>query len=127
MKKNTVKSETFAIDFDGTLCTNAWPFIGEPCYDMIDWVKQLRKDGHKIILWTCREGMSLVYAIVWCATHGLFFDAVNDNLEEHKKQYKNNSRKIHANYYVDDKGIYPSAMPFIFETPTEFNPTDMWQ
>ena len=110
-----MKPETFAVDFDGTLCMNMWPEIGEPIYDMINWVKQLRDDGHKIILWTCRCGMSLVEAIVWCAEHGLFFDAVNDNLDEHKREFGGNSRKVNADYYIDDKALYPSAMPFVVE------------
>lgn len=108
-----MKLETFAVDFDGTLCRNAWPGIGEPYYEMLNWIKELRKNGHKIILWTCREGMPLVDALVWCADHGLFFDAVNDNLEEHKRQFQGNSRKILADYYVDDKAIYASALPFM--------------
>ena len=115
------KSETFAVDFDGTLCENAWPFIGEPHYDMIEWVKKLQSHGHKIILWTCRCKMDLVNAIVWCADYGLFFDAINDNLESHKKKYKNDSRKIFADYYVDDKAIYPSAMPFMMEKEAVIN------
>ena len=110
-----MKRETFAVDFDGTLCENAWPGIGEPRHDMIDWVKQLQNCGHKIILWTCRDSMHLVEAVVWCAEQGLFFDAVNDNLDKHKKRFGNNCRKIFADYYVDDKAIYPSALPFIFE------------
>lgn len=101
--------EVFAVDFDGTLCENAWPNIGEPIHDMINWIKQLRKDGHKIILWTCRDGMALVDALTWCADFGLFFDAVNDNLEDHKRQFGGNSRKILADYYIDDKALYPSA------------------
>lgn len=117
-----------AVDFDGTLCTNAWPGIGEPCHEIINWIKQLRKDGHKIILWTCREDMRLVDAIVWCADHGLFFDAVNDNLEEHKKQYKGNSRKILADFYIDDKAIYPTDMSLLFNKSTvdNYNPFDMY-
>ena len=110
-----MKTETFAVDFDGTLCELAWPGIGEPIYDTINWIKQLRQMGHKVILWTCRDGMHLVDAIVWCADHGLFFDAVNDNLEEHIQKYGSNCRKVFADHYIDDRGIYPSAMPFIFE------------
>ena len=108
-----MKPEVFAVDFDGTLCRNAWPNIGEPHYDMIEWIKDLRRNGHKIILWTCREGMKLVDALVWCADHGLFFDAVNDNLEDHKRRFQGNSRKVLADYYVDDKAIYASALPFM--------------
>ena len=110
-----MKSEVFAVDFDGTLCQSAYPWIGDPIYEMIDWIKELKRMGHRIILWTCREGMSLVNAIVWCADQGLFFDAVNDNIETHVKKYGNNCRKIFADYYIDDKAVYPSAMPFVFE------------
>lgn len=114
-----MKSEVFAVDFDGTLCEDAWPDIGKPHYDMLGWIKKLRENGHKIILWTCRNGMPLIDAIVWCAEHGLFFDAVNDNLEEYKRQFGGDSRKITADYYVDDRAVYPSAMPFIFEATTK--------
>ena len=111
-----MRSEVIAVDFDGTLCENQWPGIGYPYQDMIDWMKRLRKQGHKIILWTCREGMSLVDAIVWCADHGLFFDAVNDNIEEHKTRFKGgNSRKVLADFYIDDKAVYPSAVSFVLK------------
>ena len=101
-----MKLETFAIDFDGTLCENAWPDIGKPKHDIINWIKELQSRGHKLILWTCRDGMLLVDAIVWCADRGLFFDAINDNLEEHKQEFGGNSRKVLADYYIDDKAIY---------------------
>lgn len=110
-----MKSETFAVDFDGTLCESAWPDIGEPIHEMINWIKELRQMGHKVILWTRRDGMQLVNAIVWCADQGLFFDAVNDNLESHVRRFGNNCRKIFADYYIDDKAVYPSGLPFIFE------------
>lgn len=101
------KTEVIAIDFDGTLCKNAWPDIGEPYEFTIHWVKELQKKGHKVILWTCRDGMALVDAIVWCAERGLFFDAVNDNIEENKKLFGGNSRKVLADCYIDDKALYP--------------------
>lgn len=110
-----MKVETFAVDFDGTLCENNWPEIGEPYHDMINWIKELRQMGHKVILWTCRDRMPLVEAVTWCAENGLFFDAINDNLEEHIKQFGSNSRKICADYYIDDRSVYPSGLPFIFE------------
>ena len=116
-----MKREVFAVDFDGTLCENAWPGIGEAHQDMINWLKRLRQDGHKLILWTCRCGMALVDAIVWCADQGLFFDAVNDNLDDNKRRFGNNSRKVLADYYVDDKAIYPSTMPFAFEFKTRMS------
>ena len=100
-----MRHKIFAVDFDGTLCENAWPEIGKPYEYMIAAVKQLRQDGNKIILWTCREGTDLEKAIAWCAERELFFDAVNDNLEENKEFFGGNSRKIVADYYIDDKNL----------------------
>ena len=115
MFNGSLNLEVIAVDFDGTLCENHWPGIGLPHLDMIDWMKRLRKEGHKVVLWTCREGMQLIDAIVWCADHGLFFDAVNDNIEEYKKLFKGNSRKIMADWYIDDKSVYPSSVSFVLK------------
>jgi hypothetical protein len=98
----------YAIDFDGTLAENAWPEIGQPKAEIIDYVKQLKSDGHKLILWTCREDERLAQAVKWCADQGITFDAVNDNLPELNELYGNNSRKIGADYYVDDKNLFVS-------------------
>ena len=45
----------FAIDFDGTLCENAYPGIGKPKLDVIAYIRDLKYQGHKLILNTCRE------------------------------------------------------------------------
>ena len=105
-----MEPKIFAIDFDGTLCENAWPSIGEPRNDAIYWIKKAKENGHKLILWTCREGPALDAAIAWCADRDLYFDAVNDNLEEHKTYFGGNCRKIFADYYIDDKAIAASDM-----------------
>ena len=52
-----------------------------------------------MILWTCREGHQLQAAVMWCLNHGLKFNAINDNLEENKEKYGNNSRKVWADEY----------------------------
>ena len=60
-----MQSKIYAVDFDGTLCENAWPNIGEPKSDVIYMLKKLRKEGSKLILWTCREGVLLDEAVMW--------------------------------------------------------------
>lgn len=95
----------YAVDFDGTLCEDAWPDIGEPKQKIIDTCIRLRENGHKLIFWSCREGEMMAQAIVWCAEHGLHFDAINANLPERIEQYGTNPRKIGADYYLDDKNI----------------------
>lgn len=93
---------TIAVDFDGTLCKERWPDIGDANFPLINFLIKWRKKGKKVILWTCREGDMLANAVEWCAGHGLFFDAVNCNLQERIDRYGNDSRKIGADYYIDD-------------------------
>ena len=104
-----------AVDFDGTLCENKWPDIGEPNYELIEYLRQEKLDGAKIILWTCRSGGELDNAIHWCCDRGLMFDAVNDNLPEMVEAFGSNTRKIFANEYIDDKAIN-SGIFEIFKT-----------
>lgn len=102
-----------AVDFDGTLCEPCYPQIGEANQPLIDALLKRQYLGDKLILWTCRAGEHLADAVEWCKHQGLFFDAVNDNLEEIKELYQNNSRKITADLYIDDRGIGPSAVQLI--------------
>ena len=74
-----------AIDFDGILCQNAYPDIGDPNWDTIHQALKEQSNGAKLILWTCREGRSLERAVAACAGWGLTFDAVNENLPEWRK------------------------------------------
>lgn len=98
----------YAIDFDGTLCEDAWPEIGKPNYILIQILKALREKGDKFILWTCRTANRLDEAIAWCKEQGLEFDAVNENLPEIIGQFGTESRKVFADVYIDDKVISPN-------------------
>ncbi len=97
-----------AVDFDGTLSMGKWPEIGSANNDLINYLKERKMYGDKIILWTCRSGKQLEDAVSWCMEHDLYFDAVNDNLPEIKEMYGNNSRKISCDIYIDDKAVNAS-------------------
>lgn len=92
-----------AVDFDGTLCEECYPNIGQANSVLINALIERRNLGDKLILWTCREEKMLEAAVEWCEGKGLRFDAINDNLEEIKLKYQHNSRKITADIYIDDK------------------------
>lgn len=99
-----------AVDFDGCLCSNAWPGIGAPNKPIIDQLIKWRASGYaKLILWTCREGDALDRAVQWCREYGLEFDAVNANLPEMNALYGNDSRKCGADWYLDDKAVCARA------------------
>lgn len=96
----------FAVDFDGTLCEDKYPGIGEPNKLLIEELIAAKKSSYKLILWTCREGKELDEAVEWCREQGLEFDAVNDNLPEVVERFGgNNNRKIFAHRYIDDRAI----------------------
>ena len=95
-----------AIDFDGTLVHNAFPNIkyAIPNTELIAKAKKLRKCGAKLVLWTNRTDAYLQDAVDYCASHGLYFDAINDNVKE-VKDAGLNPRKVWATEYWDDKAV----------------------
>lgn len=95
----------YAVDFDGTLCNNIYPKIGSAKQEVIDKLIKLKEEDNKLILWTCRTGEELENAVAWCTEKGLEFDSVNENLEEVKEEYDEDSRKVVATYYLDDKAL----------------------
>ena len=92
-----------AVDFDGTLCENKYPEIGEPNADLIKQLLKQQENGDKFILWTCRTGKLLDEALIWCRELGIVFDAINENLPERIEQYGGDCRKVSADEYWDDK------------------------
>lgn len=96
-------TKIIAVDFDGTLCENKYPEIGEPTPLLRQAIVE-QKNGAAIILWTCRKGTLIDKAVEWCAAHGLVFDAINSNLPENIREYGGmDTRKIYADEYWDDK------------------------
>jgi hypothetical protein len=96
-----------AVDFDGCLCKNRFPDIGEPNLYLIDSLRQNQREGSQIILWTCRQDKLLEQAVNFCKSYGLHFDAVNDNVPEAINQLGINPRKVFAHLYIDDKSAKP--------------------
>lgn len=98
-----------AIDFDGILCENNFPAIGEPNYEIISLTRQLIDIGVEVVLWTSRTDNELKEAVAWCEDYGLHFSAVNENapsnIEEYKSKYPNGTRKVYADYYIDDHNL----------------------
>lgn len=113
-----------AVDFDGTLCENKWPEIGEPNKELIAYLKERQAAGDKLVLWTCRVGEILKNAIEWSAERGLIFDAVNENLPEIVNSFGTDTRKIFANEYIDDRNAwYPQI---ISEEMSQSERMELW-
>ena len=99
-----------AVDFDGTLCECKYPDIGAPVTPVIEYVKERKAAGDIVILWTCRVGEHLENAVEWCKRQGLTFDYINENAPEKVGQYGEDTRKISADEYIDDKANPPSII-----------------
>ena len=92
-----------AVDFDGTLCENKYPKIGAANTALIDQLKEEKKNGTALILWTCRQGKQLEAAVRWCKKQGLTFNTVNQNLKERIRAFHGDTRKISADIYIEDR------------------------
>ena len=95
-----------AVDFDGTIVTHEYPNIGEELPFATETLRMLIRDHHRVILWSVREGKLLQDAIDWCRERGVEFYAVNRDYPEEEKEKNNHySRKLKADYFIDDRGI----------------------
>lgn len=94
-----------AIDFDGTIARGIFPAIDGAKPYAVQMIRKLKADGHYIIINTCRSGQQLLEAINWLLQQEIPFDRVNDNEPTNVAKYGNNSRKVYAHIYVDDKQV----------------------
>jgi len=93
-----------AVDFDGTIVEHRFPKIGKEIPFAIQTLKMLQEDGHRLILWTSREGKELDAALNFCLRKGVVFYAVNKNYpEEETTGFA--GRKIIADVYIDDRNL----------------------
>lgn len=93
-----------AVDFDGTIVTDAYPQIGKPQLFAFETLKRLQNDGHRLILWTYRCGNKLDEAVAFCKENGMEFYAVNNSFPSEDYNGKE-SRKIAADLFIDDRNI----------------------
>lgn len=98
---------TIAVDFDGTIVEHKYPKIGKEIPFAIETLQALAADGHKLILWTSRDGELLEEALDFCHHRGLDFYAVNSNYPPGAlfRQQAGRSCKVVADIYIDDRNL----------------------
>lgn len=102
-----------AVDFDGTLCDQAFPAIGAIKAGAREALAMFRKLGFWVIIWSCRtchwdydiyggdrneptlERIRVKEMIAWLDANGIEYDEIDDG----------SRGKPGADYYIDDKGI----------------------
>lgn len=94
-----------AVDFDGTIVEHRYPEIGPEIPFAIQTLKMLQKEGHRLVLWSVREGKLLEDAVDFCRERGLEFYSVNSNYTEEQTDHQNFSRKLKADVFIDDRNV----------------------
>ncbi len=92
-----------AVDFDGTIVEHEYPRIGRERPFAAATLRQLKADGHVLILWTYREGPLLQEAVDWCREHGIEFHCINS--DDPLATGATGPRKVNADLYIDDLNV----------------------
>lgn len=105
------KTFTIAVDFDGTCVEEEFPRVGKDIFGAVIALKKLIADGHRIILWTCREHSAyggvedtLQLAIDWFNRKGIPLYGVNGNADPLIAGFPL-CRKMSADIFIDDHCI----------------------
>ncbi|MDD7438593.1 MAG: hypothetical protein PUK66_07175 [Bacteroidales bacterium] len=94
-----------AVDFDGVINACEYPKVGVLVAETIKGMQWLKDQGHTLIIWTCREGDDLLQAINFMLERGVPFDGVNCNARSNIEKHSNDSRKVYADLYIDDRNL----------------------
>ncbi len=110
MKKRS-QPVIIAVDIDDTLVYSKFPAIVGLKPGAVKYVNKLYDQGNYIILWTCRSGYALEYAINYLKEAGLKFHQVNEQHSALIKLYGSDSRKLSYDILVCDKNLNLFGMP----------------
>lgn len=100
-----MKTFILAIDFDGTIATDSFPQVGTLRKDADIIIRKLYKEGHDIIINTCRTGKYEGLAEYFLKKHKIPYHFINSNLPRVIDFYKQDCRKVSADYYIDNRNI----------------------
>jgi hypothetical protein len=102
-----------AVDFDGTCVEHQYPNIGQAAPQAVETLRELVAAGHKLILWTVRDGKQLCEAVAWFRDNGIALWGANKNPEQ-----PGSSPKAHADLFIDDLAFgMPMTTPEGFAKP----------
>lgn len=97
---------TIAVDFDGTCVTHDYPRVGKDI-GAVPVLKALVENGHKLILFTMRDGPALQDAVSWFKERGIPLHGVNDNPDFNTRwgDSIDGTPKVYAHLYIDDAAL----------------------
>lgn len=100
-----MKKMVIACDFDGTIVDQEYPGIGCLKPNAKKVINQLYDDGHKIIIWTCRNNTYTPgdqdRMIEFLDSNGIKYHTVNKNVNPNENAYP----KIYYDILIDDHSL----------------------
>ena len=97
-----MKIRTFAFDFDGVIAKYDGKFIkeitGKPNKNVVDAIRILKKQGHKILVYSTRGNSFLKR---YCKKYKIPIDHFNENPSYNQE----NKGKPLASVYLDDRAV----------------------
>lgn len=101
-----------ALDFDDTIVKSKFPEIVRG-KRLAKWaINKLHKSGlFYIIIWTCRSDEHEGQVYSYLTENKINFDSINRQHPLLMKHYNDDTRKISADIYIDDRGLYLFGLP----------------
>ena len=117
---NKRKSSGYVIgvDFDGTIVTNQYPWVGRPVPMAKEVINMLNENGHRCFLFTMRDVEELNDAIDYCESEGIPMVGYNKSPDQFST-----SPKQYASLYIDDAAV---GCPLYHKTGTLSRPYVNW-
>ena len=94
-----------AIDFDDTIAHSKYPEILGLKEDAKHYINKLFDEGYYLIVNTCRSGEEQERVVKFLSENGIKYHQINENHPRLIKIFKEDSRKISCDFYLDDKNI----------------------
>lgn len=100
-----------AIDFDKTIAHTEYPKIHHLHDNAKDVINRLYDQYFYIIIWTCRSGSYVDDVATYLKNHNINYHLINEQHPYLKYRFNNDTRKISADIYIDDKDIHAQHNP----------------
>jgi hydroxymethylpyrimidine pyrophosphatase-like HAD family hydrolase len=109
-----LKYKRIAIDFDGTIAYDSFPEVGGFKPHAVRVMKKIKEYGGQIIIWTCRTGEDAEEVKRRLKAADVEYDTFNENLPESKERFPDDSRKVFADVYIDDRANFCEEIDWLW-------------
>lgn len=110
LRGNDINRIPVCIDFDGTVVTHMFPYVGDDVPGAEDWLRRLvEKYNVGLILDTMRSGKHLADAVKWFEDRNIPLMGISKHPTQHTWT---NSPKAYGEYSIDDRNV---GTPLVYD------------